>query len=164
MKKTLIAALILAGIFLISGGAVFGQTSNANAEFDKDVSLLRKDLRSDRKQFVALNLTLTDVEATKFWPIFDKYTAEQKALYDSRLALIKEYADNFDNMTDAKAANLNQRNTQVDQAFATLRLKYVPLVDKVLPGRKSVLFFQLDRRLCLLIDLQIASEVPILIQ
>ena len=48
----------------------------------------------------------------------------------------------------------------VDQQAATLRLKYVPIFNKVVSGKKTALFFQLDRRLVMLIDLQLASQIP----
>jgi len=34
----------------------------------------------------------------------------------------------------------------------------------VLPGKKAALFFQIDRRLYALMDLQTASEVPLVLQ
>jgi hypothetical protein len=164
MKKSVFALFIFSAIFLVSAGTIFGQKADPNAEYDKYVALLRKDLRSEKKQIIAMNLVLTDAEATKFWPIYDKYAAELTKIYDKRLALIKEYADNYDNLTNATAASLNQRSTAVDQSLVTLRLKYLPLVAKVLPGKKAALFFQLDKRIGLLVDLQLASEIPLVEQ
>ena len=164
MRKILFAAFVLAGTLFVSAGAATAQNSKVNAEYDKDIELLRKDLRSDKKQLIASNITFTDAEATKFWPIYDQYTAEQTAVYDKRLALIKEYAANFEKLTNATAASLNQRSIAVDQELIALRAKYVPLVAKVLPGKRSALFFQLDKRIGLLIDLQLASEIPLVIQ
>jgi len=45
-----------------------------------------------------------------------------------------------------------------------LRTKYIPNVRAVLPAKKTALFFQLDRRISLLIDLQIASNIPLVRQ
>ncbi|HRI04120.1 MAG TPA: hypothetical protein PLL77_10280 [Pyrinomonadaceae bacterium] len=164
MKKTVFAAFVLVGLFLVSGGVVKAQTSDAKAEYDKYVALMRQDLRSGKKQFMALNMTLTDTEATKFWPVYDQYTAEQAKLFDSRIKLIEEYGANFEKLTDATAASLNQRSITLDKSFTSLRLKYIPLVAKVLPGKKSALFFQLDKRIGLLIDLQIAAQIPLVVQ
>ncbi len=38
-----------------------------------------------------------------------------------------------------------------------LRQRYIPIVDKVLPGKKTATFFQLDRHIAELLDLQLAS-------
>jgi len=140
------------------------QTANANAQFDQYISLLRKDLRSGKKQFVAANLVLTDTEAQKFWPIYDQYAAETEKLYSSRLALIKEYAANIDKLSDAEAASLNKRSLDADASLARLRQKYVPLFAKALGGKSEALFFQIDKRLALLIDLQLAAEIPLVEQ
>ena len=56
---------------------------------DDAVQLLRQDIRSERRQLVAANLPLTDTEATKFWPVYDRYTAEVTKLNDSRYAWLR---------------------------------------------------------------------------
>lgn len=140
------------------------QTSDSNAQLDQYMSLLRKDLRSGKKQFVAANLSLTDAEAQKFWPIYDRYAAETEKLYSGRLTLIKDYAANIDKLTDAEAARLNKRSLDSDASMARLRQKYVPLFAKALGGKAEALFFQIDKRLALLIDLQLALEIPLVEQ
>lgn len=164
MTKALLMAAALTAIVTLTGQVALAQKSGENAEYDKYIEILRKDLRSGKKQLIAANMLFTDTEATKFWPIYDKYAAEQTKIYDTRLALIKEYAANFDKLTNATAASLNERSTAVDEALVALRVKYIPLVAKVLPGKKSALFFQLDKRIALLIDLQLASEIPLVTQ
>ncbi len=134
--------------------------AQASGEYDKYLSLLRKDLRSEKKQLVAANMNLTEAEAVKFWPVYDQYIAEGAKLYDARVTLVKEYAANYEKLTDAQAKSLNKRSIDIDESTTRLRQKYVPLVAKVLPGKKSALFFQIDKRLALLIDLQLASEIP----
>ena len=56
---------------------------------------------------------------------------------------------------DALAVQLGEVQAQA------LRLKYVPVVSQVLPGRKAATFFQLDRRLNMIIDLQLFSQIPL---
>jgi len=57
-----------------------------------------------------------------------------------------------------------ERWTAADDAALQLRIKYIPIIQKVLPGKKTALFFQLDRRIAVLIDLQVASEIPLVDQ
>ncbi len=133
----------------------------ADKATDDAVQLLREDLRSQRKQLVAANLPLTDVEATKFWPVFDRYTAELTKVGDNRYALAKEYAQNYSTLTDAQANTLIKNFLASDEALAQLRTKWLGEFQKVIPSTKAARFFQIDRRLSMLIDLQIASEVPL---
>lgn len=136
------------------------QTTQTQSSIDQDVDLMRKDIRSQKKQIIAANLQLTDVEATKFWPIYDQYTAELVKVNDAKYGAIKEYAANYNTLTDEHALGLTRNLLTVDQQVAQLRLKYVPIVSGVLSGKKTALFFQLDRRLVMLIDLQLASAIP----
>jgi hypothetical protein len=70
-KKSVVAVLAVVGALLLSSVPLFAQGANAgpNTAIDTDIKLLREDVRSERNQFVAANLPLTD----------------------ARVALIKEY-------------------------------------------------------------------------
>ena len=129
---------------------------------DQDVDLLRKDVRSQKKQIIAANLKLTDTEAEKFWPIYDQYTVDLVKINDAKYAAIKEYVTNYDTLTDDRATALTKQIIAVDESVAQLRERYVPIVNKVLSGRKTSLFFQLDRRLVMLIDIQLATQLPVI--
>src|SRR5271167_481777 len=126
MKKSLTAVLILAGVILANDHVLRAQESATPTVSDQDIQMLRKDLRSSKKQVIAANLPLTDAEAVKFWPLYDQYTAETTKINDTRLALIKEYAANYTSLTDSQAQSLISRSIGVDESFVQLRLKYVP--------------------------------------
>jgi len=153
---------MLASMGLLSNGRVFSQSNPDNSGVtDKDIDLLRKDVRSQKKQIVAANLTLTDQEAQKFWPVYDQYTAEQVKINDQTYAILKEYANSLDTLTDEQAEKLTKQALEVDESVAQLRLKYVPIFRKAIPGKKTAAFMQLDRRLSLIINLQLASIIPL---
>jgi len=127
----------------------------------KDLDLLRKDLRSQRKQLIAANLSLTDPEATKFWPVYDQYVSELIAINDKKFSLIQDYADNFGKLTNEQSLLFIRQWLDADIATAQLRQKYVPIVSKVLDGKKSATFFQLDRRIAMMMELQVSSQMPL---
>jgi hypothetical protein len=160
-KKLVIAVLILAGSVLVNERPLFAQDSSTATVSDQDIQLLRKDLRSQKKQLIAANLPLTDAEAVTFWPLYDQYTAETVKINDTRYGLIKEYAANYNKLTDAQAQDYITRSIGVDESFVQLRQKYVPIFQKVLSGKKTAMFFQMDKRVGLMIDLQLASMIPI---
>lgn len=124
---------------------------------DHDIALLRKDLRSQKKQIVAANMDLTDAEAEKFWPVYDRYAADLNKIYDLKIALVEEYLDNYKTMNGEEAENYIRRRAGADDDAMQLRLKYVPEFRKVLSGRQAALFFQIDWRLDLLVNLQLAQ-------
>jgi hypothetical protein len=93
--------------------------------------------------------------------VYDQYSVEMTKIGDQRYALIKEYAQNFGSLTDEQALSLINRSLALDEAVEQLRIKYVPIINKVLPGKKTATFFQMDRRITALIDLQLASQIPL---
>jgi hypothetical protein len=140
--------------------SVSGADAQSNNISDQDIEMLRKDIRAQRKQITAQNMPLTGDEATKFWPIFDQYRQEAIKPNDERWALIKDYAANYHAMTDTQAQDYIKRSTAVDQQLLALRMKYVPVFEKVISSKKTALWYQIDRRIDLLINLQFSSLIP----
>jgi hypothetical protein len=171
IRKSMAAALVLSGL-LFSGAALFApnvaaQTAQPVAgrgnpsSIDQDIAMLRSDLRSTRKQVIAANMKLTDTEAEKFWPTYDQYVTELVNINNAKYALIKEYLQNT-NMTDEQADSLSNRWLAVDEAVLKLRLKYIPIFRSALSAKGTAQFFQLDRRVQMMIDLQLVSSIPLI--
>jgi hypothetical protein len=166
MKKSLIATAVLAGVSLMSGNKALAQEPASlpanQLSSDENLKLFRKDLRSQKKQIIAANMSLTDSEAQQFWPIYDRYTAELVTIMDKKYALLNEYAQNYTSMTNEQADIYIQGRAAVEESVMQLRLKYLPIVRKVLSGKSTARFFQMDWRLGLIIDLQLASQIPLI--
>jgi len=165
MRRVIFSCLVLVVALAAAPGNASAQTETAmGVEIEKDLALLRRNLRGEKKKVIALNVPLTETEATKFWPVYDQYAAEMSKHYDEFYAIIKDYAANQKTLTDAQALGMIKRWSDIQVELAQTRQKYVPVVEKVLPGKKAALFFQIDRRLYELLDLQVASQVPLIIQ
>ncbi|HKD82886.1 MAG TPA: hypothetical protein VKH81_24565 [Candidatus Angelobacter sp.] len=137
------------------------QTAEEKAD-DANVQLMRKNIRAERKKIVAANMPLTEAEATKFWPLYERYVGETIKVNDARYALIKEYAQNYTNITDAQADSYIKRWVALDGDNTQLRIKYIPEFEKVISHKKTALFFQIDRRLSMMVELQLASQIPLI--
>src|SRR5580704_16744723 len=142
VKKITFAVLALIGLCVFGTPTVIAQdpaaqptaSRNDDAFADQQSALLRKDIRSIKKQLIAANLSLSDTEATKFWPVYEQYSLEFGKITDTRAAVIKEYAAGYGSLTDEQADNLIRRWLDTDTTTAQLRQKYVPIVRKALPG------------------------------
>jgi hypothetical protein len=128
---------------------------------DEDIALLRQDVRAMKMQVIGQNMSLSDTEAQKFWPIYKHYADDLHEVHNAKYALLKQYAETWATMTDQDALIYVRRSMEVDAEAQALRLKYVPLVSQVLPGKKAATFFQLERKLCLMVDLQLFSQIPL---
>jgi hypothetical protein len=128
---------------------------------DQQLALMRQDIQSIRKKLIGDNLDLTVTEAAKFWPVYEEYSADFGKIDEDRSVIVKEYAESFGSVTDGQADNLIRRWLDTDISAAQLRQKYVPIIRTVLLGKKAATFFQLDRRISMMIDVQIMSQIPL---
>jgi hypothetical protein len=128
---------------------------------DQDIALLRQDIRAMKMRVIGENMSLSDAEAQKFWPIYKHYADDLHDVHNEKYALLKQYAETWATMTDQDALIYVRRSMEVDAKAQALRLKYVPVVTQVLPGKKAATFFQLERKLCLMVDLQLFSQIPL---
>ena len=164
---------LVAVVVVVASWMLFGVTSRAQtlvpqesssrgaAMSKQDMDLLRKDLRAKRRELTAANLKLTEAEGERFWPVYDQYIKELIAINDKKFAAIQEYADTYRTMTNDQALLFIRQWLDFDIATNQLRQKYVPIVAKVLDGRKTATFFQLDRRIAMMLDLQVTSQIPL---
>ena len=121
--KTLVVA-VLVGAGLMVGPRTRAQTatpqeSTPHVISDQDLNLLRKDIRSQRKQLIAANLNLTDQEATRFWPVYDQYVSELITINDRKFGLIQEYADNYGKLTNEQSLSFIRKWLDADIEVAS---------------------------------------------
>jgi hypothetical protein len=180
MKCKMTGAAGLAGAFLAGmmvatalGGGMAGAGAVAQGQqvtvqkvvsptmTDEDIALLRRDLRAMKMQVIGQNMSLSEEEGQKFWPIYNHYVKDLQLVNDKKYGLLKQYAEMWGTMTDQDALIYVRNWLETDGQAQALRLKYVPVVSQVLPGRKAATFFQVDRRLNMMIDLQLFSQIPL---
>src|SRR5689334_7502698 len=101
LKKITLVALLLVGLCVVESPMAVAQDTStqssaadntADAITDQQLALLRRDIRSVKKQLIAANLALTDSEATKFWQVYEQYSADMGKINDTKTAIIKEYS------------------------------------------------------------------------
>jgi len=126
------------------------------------IQLIRADIRAERAEIIKQEMRLDEKQMAAFWPIYEQYSAEQTRLADEKLGVIKDYAKDFLTMNDEKADSLAQRIMAIDDQRAALRKKYYEQMKKVLPTVLVVRFFQVDNQLQMLLDLQLAANLPII--
>jgi hypothetical protein len=125
------------------------------------IVLLRKDVRQDKAEIMGAVMALSAADAAKFWPIYTDYDAELSKLNDLRVANIKEYARTYSQMTDEKADELIRNALAYQKQRAELLAKTYDRVKQALGAVTASRFAQVESQLLLLIDLQIASSLPI---
>ena len=81
---------------------------------------------------------------------------------DKRLAVIVDYANNVDRMTDPLAKQLLDRSFSVEKEFTRTRERYVKKFRRILPDIKVVRLMQLENRMDIAVDARIAQDIPLM--
>jgi hypothetical protein len=165
MKKTLaagttLAALVLSAAAMAAAPAPDHHDGDGN-DLEQLIDLMRGDVRAEKADIIAKTMELTTDEAAAFWPVYKKYEAEFKVLGDERLAIITDYAENIDALTDEKAKELITRSIALEGKEHALREKYLKEFLAVLPAKVVARFFQVDSRINNLVDLEISGQIPL---
>ena len=155
--------LICAAAALLSA-AVSAQTAQVTAKplTDTDIQLLRSDVQAGKNQIIADTMQFTGAESLAFWPVYRDYAHDQQEIGDDRVQLIKDYAQNFDSMDDAKARDMVQRMINIEDRTLNLREDYWPRFMKTLGAKRAAKFYQVDNRLTLIVNLQLTAEIPLI--
>lgn len=125
------------------------------------IALLRKDVSAQKARLLGEVMQFDAEGAAKFWPIYHEYDVELSKLNDMRVANIKEYAANYTSMTDDKADELIKNAMTFQKQRDDLLLKYYERVKQELGGITAARFLQVEHQLLLIIDLKIASALPV---
>ena len=118
-------------------------------------------LRAQRKAVVGQNMKLTPEQAKVFWPLYEKYEDAMDQVDKRHAREIKEYAKNYQNLTDAQANQKLDEVMAVAQQRVDVQKRFIPKFRAVLPGITVTRFFQVDNKLHALVQCQIAQLVPL---
>jgi hypothetical protein len=155
--KTLIALLIC---FVVSGPLLAQNSLTADAQ--RNINISRKMIDDKRNTQLAMQMSFSKEEKEKFWPMYREYRTAMAAVGDKRLAVIVEYADNVNNMTDARARKLLDRSFSVEKETIRTKEKYVRKFRRILSDIKVVRLMQLENRMDIAVDAKVAEGIPLM--
>jgi hypothetical protein len=119
-------------------------------------------LKTEKKAVVADAMSFTEEESTVFWPLYNEYNDKMYTLNTKGYNLIKDYAKNFESMTDEKAVELWNENMKVKAELAKLEKTYFKKFQKIIPAKKAARYFQLESKIRTLVNAELALEIPLL--
>ena len=123
--------------------------------------LLRSDIRTQKIAIITEVMGFTEAEDAAFWPIYREYDKEMSALGDERVALIADYAQHYNDLTDATADKLALKAFDLQARRQAAEARLYDRIKKALPAKTAFRAMQVEHQLLLLIDLQIASSLPV---
>jgi len=157
---------VLLALCLILGASAAAiraeQPAGGEATTEADLDVLLSTIRSNRKALVAANLGLTDDEAVKFWPLYDRYRKESDAVGDRLVSVIQAYTASFRDLSNDKAMKLVEDYLTVEADHVRVRRTFLPEFSAVLPGRKVARLYQIENKINAVIRYDLAATIPVL--
>ena len=136
--------------------------SAAVAGEDAYLELLKSDVRAEKVAIVTEVMEFTDAEAERFWPVYREYDRQLQMIVNDRIRMIKHFAENYGNFDDKKAKKIAENALSLESRRTNLKRKFLPRFSKAVGARRAAQFLQLERQVNLLIELQVASELPLI--
>ena len=121
-------------------------------------------MQADRTALITAGMNFNNKDGAAFWPIYQQYEHERSRLDDRRSAVIKEYTQKYPNLTDAEAKAMADQMLDCEYRLAALKKQYYKKFNRVLPALTVTKFFQLERRVDLMMDMQVEASLPPLTQ
>jgi len=156
--RLVLAAAVILGL---SAAVLYAEQPPTDQGAGANLDVLVDAIRSNRQALVAVNLKLTDEEAGKFWPIYDRYQKEINAIGDRLVGVIQDYTTNFRDLSDNKAMKLVDDYLAVEADRVKVKRAYVDEFAKALPGRKVARFYQIENKMDAVIRYDLAATIPV---
>ncbi len=126
------------------------------------MELVRSDLKLKKKAILSENLQLTEAQAKIFWRIYNEYEYKLNKLGDKMLDNIETFAQNFDNLSDEVAEDILDNSFDNQEEKLDLLKDVTKEVADKLSYKVAVRFYQIEKLLTTMIDLQILSAIPLI--
>ena len=129
---------------------------------DDYIELARDILKTEKKAAIAEGMELSDTEITPFWELYNEYNSKLSQTQNQRVALIKDFAKNYETMTNEKADEIMKSFFKYQQEIVKLRKSYYSRFKKILPSSKAARYFQLENKIQALVDAELAMQIPLI--
>jgi Spy/CpxP family protein refolding chaperone len=132
----------------------------AQNNMDEEMQLVRDQWGVDKKQLIMQYMSFTDAESKAFWPVYDAYAKQHRKLMDSRIALIKDYAKNYQNLSNAKATELTNKLIDNDMAISQMQKTYYAKFSTAITPKRATKYMQVEYYLLNNIKTMVQDEIP----
>ena len=155
MKASRMVCLLLVCLWIVP---VFAQDTST-----KSMEIVREAAKSNKKAFIALNVKLTAEEEKGFWPLYDSYQTALEKINERLGNLIVGYAKEYNaqSLSDEKAMQLITDYLAAEEDIIKLRKSYVSKFSAVIPGKKVMVYYQLENKIQAVIRYDLAMQIPL---
>lgn len=123
-------------------------------------TMLDADLAANRQAVMIKVLNLSEGDAAIFGPIYSEYQGELSRLNDRRSILFQEYAAIQMAMSPELAEVMMKQFLELDKKELEVRQKCLDKLEEEMTPNFASMFYHVDTKLNLMINLQIATKLP----
>lgn len=150
MKKSVLVSIAI----IFSSVQLFAQSEDDYIEIVRDV------LKTEKKVAIAEVMELSPTESAPFWELYNEYNFEMSKILNQRVALIKDFASSYENMTDEKADEIWTNALSYQQQLLKLKKRYYKKFKKIMPAGKAAMYFQAENKIEAMVNATLAMEIP----
>lgn len=120
-----------------------------NRNFDKEN--FQKKITSHKIAFITQRLDLSEEEAIKFWPIFNKYDTELKAIRNRNCPLLERdttkrpMRPDFSKLSDKESREILNNRIKMEKEILATKEKYAKEFEKAIPVQKVTSLYFLEK-------------------
>ena len=164
MHRYLLVLLALSA-GLLASGAVSGQQASPQAgKNTAELQQARVLLKFGRDDIVKEEMRFSEAEAEAFWPVYDRYDADLLVIRDRYAELVTGYTAAYraGTVSEAQANQIIDDYLEIQSELLRIKRKYLGDFRKVLPARKAARFYQLENKMEVELEFQLAQVIPLI--
>jgi len=160
-RKYLIKTGFMKRIFLLLGIITVSLTAFSQVTTD-ELKLVKSILHSERKVFFVKNMNLSTDEFNRFWPIYDKYQADENKIQAASITDYKKMVNEGNELSDEELDMINKNYFTRRKKINALQQKYYKIMKKEFGTGAATRFLQIDRFVDATIRATLFSEMPLI--
>jgi esterase/lipase len=149
-------------IILVATGMIMSVTPIFAQTIDDYIEIARDVLNTEKKAAVAQAMQLSDAESAPFWELYNEYNLEANKIHNQRIAIIKDFANNYENLSDEKADEIWNGVLSYQQQLLKVKKSYYKKFKKIISTGKAARYFQIENKIEALISANLAAEIPLI--
>jgi len=138
--------------------AVF--TIGTYAQSTEEVDLVQAAFGIEKKEIVMNYVKVTEEQKIAFMEVYENYEADRKELGKTRIDLLNQYANQWENITDEQADAWMKKVMSLSLKQNKLIKKYYNKVKSATDARVATQFYQIEAYILTTIRYSILESIP----
>jgi len=116
------------------------------AQNGQRINKIKDKINAQKVAYITRELDLTPQEAQQFWPVYNEFETQRKAINKEFIGKnIEERQVNTNELSDKEALEMADNHIILAQKLLDLRKKYHAEFKKVLPAKKLLKLYQAEK-------------------